>query len=148
MRLRHEIHIDAPPGRAFEFFRRMPDNYRRWHPDHVRFEWVTGTDLMRGTVFCFEERIDGRPLRRTAVFTSVIENRYLEFAPTNRLLRLLLPKLIFRFVPVADGFRFEAEIQVRTGPLGAWLNRREFDAIRRHMQEEGENLKRLLEQST
>jgi len=34
---------------------------------------------------------------------------------------------------------------VRTGPIGAWLNRREFDAVRQHMHEEGENLKRIVE---
>jgi hypothetical protein len=41
--------------------------------------------------------------------------------------------------------RLEAEIHVRTGPLGAWLNRKEFDAVRRHMREECENLKRIVE---
>jgi hypothetical protein len=34
---------------------------------------------------------------------------------------------------------------LRAGPVGAWLNRREFDAVRRHMREEGQNVKRLLE---
>ena len=41
--------------------------------------------------------------------------------------------------------RFEAEIVIRTGPVGAWLNRREFDAVREHMREEGENLRAILE---
>jgi hypothetical protein len=35
------------------------------------------------------------------------------------------------------------DIHLRIGPLAAWLNK--LDAVRRHMREEGENLKRLLE---
>jgi len=44
-----------------------------------------------------------------------------------------------------DGYQVVQEVHVRTGPLGSWLNRRELDAVRKHMKEEGENLKRLLE---
>ena len=40
---------------------------------------------------------------------------------------------------------FTAEIHIRTGPVGAWLNRREFSAVRQHIREEGESLKHLLE---
>jgi hypothetical protein len=60
-------------------------------------------------------------------------------------LRLILPRMIFHADPENGGIRLVAEIHVRTGPVGAWLNRREFDAVRRHMREEGENLKRMLE---
>lgn len=33
----------------------------------------------------------------------------------------------------------------RTGPIGARLNRREFDAVQNHMHEEGENLRQIVE---
>jgi hypothetical protein len=54
---------------------------------------------------------------------------------------MLLPDTISE----AEGIRFIAELHIRTGPVGAWLNRREFNAVRQHMREEGENLKRILE---
>jgi len=38
-------------------------------------------------------------------------------------------------------FRFVAEIFLRVGPLGARLNKREFDAVREHMRIEGVNFK-------
>ena len=44
-----------------------------------------------------------------------------------------------------DGCDVTQRIKVRTGPIGAWLNRGEFNAVRVHMKEEGENLKALLE---
>jgi hypothetical protein len=54
---------------------------------------------------------------------------------------------VFRIESSASGtFRFIAEIHLRVGPLGAWLNRREFGAIREHMRVEGINFKRFAEQ--
>jgi hypothetical protein len=38
-------------------------------------------------------------------------------------------------------------VQLRIGPLAAWLNRRELEAVRHHMREEGDNLKRFLSAS-
>ena len=38
-----------------------------------------------------------------------------------------------------------AEIFLRVGPLAAWLNKRELDAVREHMRVEGINLKRFVE---
>jgi hypothetical protein len=59
---------------------------------------------------------------------------------------LFLPRILFRVEPAGSGFAVTQEIHLRIGPLAAWLNRRELEAVRRHMSEEGENLKRLLEQ--
>jgi hypothetical protein len=98
-------------------------------------------------VFYFEEIIGGTRMKKRVHFTRVVPNRHVEFTFTNPLLALIVPRLSFHFEPEGEGTRFQAEIQVRTGPIGAWMNRREFDAVRQHMREEGENLKRLLEDS-
>jgi hypothetical protein len=58
------------------------------------------------------------------------------------------PPISFRTDPPGDGCVVTQAIRVRTGPIGAWLNRREFDAVRAHMREEGENLKRTPESGT
>lgn len=60
-------------------------------------------------------------------------------------MRLVVPRFSFEIRPEGDVCRFIAKTPIRTGPIGAWLNRREFDAVRTHMREEGENLRRLLE---
>ena len=75
-------------------------------------------------------------------------DRYIEFAPTSLLVRLLMPRISFTIDPCEDGCTFTQRIRVRTGPIGTWLNRREFDAVRVHMREEGENLRALLEESS
>ena len=137
--------IDAPPERVFAFFEVMAENYRRWHPDHVAYRWLSEGGLRKGATAYFEERIGGKLLKKTVVFAQVEPGRYFAMAPTNRLMRLVLPRLSFGMEPEGQGCRLTAEIVVRTGPVGAWLNRREFDAVRRHMREEGENLKKIVE---
>jgi hypothetical protein len=129
---------------VFAFFAAMETNYGRWHPDHLWFRWVDPPALEPGVRFQFQERIDGKLLTKTVAFTRIEPGTVIEFAPTSRLFRLVLPRIAFRIRPTDGGVTVTQEIQIRTGPLGAWLNRREFDAVRRHMREEGKNLRRLL----
>lgn len=146
MLLQHEILIEATPDRGFDFFQHMQENYLRWHPDHLRFEWRQEPRLEVGNRCYFEERIGGKLLKKEMRFTEVVADRLIRFVPTAALLRLFLPWITLEFTPVADGtFRFRQRIPVRIGPIGAWLNRRDFDAVRLHMRQEGENLKAILE---
>jgi hypothetical protein len=40
----------------FRFFEEMESNYRRWHPDHVLFSWVSRRGLVEGHVACLTGR--------------------------------------------------------------------------------------------
>ncbi len=146
MVLQSEIWIRTSPDQVMRFLEGMEQNYTQWHPDHHRFEWIEGRGVAEGVVFQFDEEIAGKSQSREAVYTRVVEGRHIEFAPTSRFLRLFLPRMLFRVVSEGKGSRFIQEVHVRVGPLGARLNRREFEAVRQHMREEGENLKRLLEE--
>lgn len=137
--------VEAPPEAVFRFFEEMEENYERWHPDHVSFRWTEGGGLRRGAEACFEEQIAGKVQRKTVRFVEVTPDRYLEFRPTSRLVGLLMPHISFTIQPRSGGCVVTQRIKVRTGPIGARLNKREFDAVRTHMREEGENLKRILE---
>jgi uncharacterized protein YndB with AHSA1/START domain len=145
VRLTDSIWIRASPEQVFAFFEHMDANYLRWHPDHRLFRWEEGRGLHEGVEFYFEEVIGGKLMKKRVVFTRIEPGRLIEFTFTNRLLRFILPRMTFGAEPEGEGVRFRAAIHIRTGPIGAWLNRREFDAVRQHMREEGENLKRLLE---
>lgn len=137
--------IHATPADVFAFFAGMEENYLRWHPDHVMFRWIGEPGLKEGARFCFEERIGGKLLGKSVVFTRIVPGELIEFALANPLFRLVLPRISFRIEPEPDGLRVVQEIPIRTGPVGAWLNRREFTAVRVHMREEGERLRDLLE---
>lgn len=147
MILRDAIEVHAPVGRLFEFFDGMDhQRYLDWHPDHRVFRWTRGRGVRPGHRFHFEEVIAGKLLRKSVMFTRVEPDHHIEFAPTFWLMRLFLPRLVFRAETLqAGGFRFVAEIHLRVGPLGARLNRREFDAVREHMRVEGLHFKRFAE---
>ena len=148
MWLEESTRVDAPPREVFRFFEEMEENYTRWHPDHVSFRWLDGGGLQAGSEAHFEERIGGKHQEKTVVFTEVDRERYIEFKPTSRLVAALMPHISFTIDPRPEGCVVTQRIKVRTGPIGAWLNRREFDAVRRHMGEEGANLKRVLEEES
>jgi hypothetical protein len=148
MVLRDSIEVHAPVAALFEFFDGMNhERYLRWHPDHKVFRWTEGQGVMVGNRFCFEEVIAGKLLKKSVEFTRVEPGRLIEFTPTFWLMRLFLPRLVFRAESQQPTvFRFVAEIFLRVGPLGARLNKREFDAVREHMRIEGVNFKRHAEQ--
>lgn len=137
--------IHADPQKVFSFFLKMESNYLRWHPGHVSFRWLDKPALRPGVRFYFEERINGKLLKKSVVFTVIETGSRMEFAPTSRLFRFFLPRISFLISPAEGGIVVTQEIVLRIGPLAAWLNHRELDAVRVHMREEGESMKRLLE---
>lgn len=145
MLLEETTRIEASPDVVYRFFEEMEENYERWHPDHSTFRWVEGGALEVGNKAYFEEEIAGKLQRKTVEFTEIDPDRYIEFRPTSRVIGLLMPHISFTITPRSDGCELLQRIRVRTGPIGARLNRREFDAVREHMREEGENLKQISE---
>ncbi|MCW5968432.1 MAG: SRPBCC family protein [Blastocatellales bacterium] len=147
MILRDTTEVQASPADVFAFFEDMDQaRYLSWHPDHKVFRWTRGKGVRPGNEFYFEEVIAGKLLKKNVVFTRIEEGKHIEFAPTFRLMRMFLPRMIFRLEPISEGrYRFIAEIFIRVGPIGARLNKKEFDAVREHMRIEGINLKRFAE---
>ncbi len=146
--LKDSILIKASPEAIFRFFEEMERNYLQWHPDHVLYHWVSGRGVQEGHVFYFEEYIAGKLLKKRVIFTRVVLHQHIEFAPTFWLMKLFLPRMVFRIAPAGDGCQFIAEVHLRMGPLAQRANKKELEAIREHMRVEGLNIKRILEQRT
>ena len=145
MQLVEPTRVRAAPGDVSRFFEEMEESYSRWHPDHVTFRWLDGGRLEAGAEANFEERIGGKLQQKTVRSTEVDLDRYIEFEPTSWGVALSMPHISFTIDQQPDGCEVTQRISVRTGPIGAWLNRQEVEAVRRHMREEAENLKRILE---
>jgi len=145
MILRDTIVINAKPEAVFRFFDEMEANYLAWHPDHVLFRWVSGQGVAEGNVFHFEEYIAGKLLKKHVVFTRVVAGQHIEFAPTFWLMRLFLPRMLFRLERERDGLRFIAEVHLRMGPLAQRAHAKELAAVREHMRVEGLNIKQIVE---
>lgn len=145
MRLEQSIEIDAAPDRVFSFFDAMEENYVRWHPDHLSFRWLQSGRLAVGNRFRFEERVHGQRIDRVVRLTEIVPGRMIAFVPENPFVRFLLPRIAFAIESRGEGSRFTQTVRVRVGPIGRRLNRRGFAAVEKHMREEGENLKAIVE---
>lgn len=145
MILEAETWVDASAEEVYAFFEQVEDRYLDWHPDHLTFRWVVGNGLEEENEAYFEEEIAGEVKKHTIRYTTVEPPTRIVFHPTSRLIRLFLPHISFTVEPEKGGCRVTQRVQVRTGPIGRRLNKAEFDAVRQHMQEEGENLKRIVE---
>jgi len=99
--LRDTTEVTCTPEAIFQFFEDMESHYLQWHPDHKLFRWVTGRSLAVGNVFYFEEVIAGKLLKKNVIFTRIEAHSHIEFAPTFWLMRLFLPRLLFRIEAAA-----------------------------------------------
>jgi uncharacterized protein YndB with AHSA1/START domain len=153
--LTDSIEIKTSPEKVFDFFFHLVDDesYRAWHPDdHVTFRWIKGHPWEEGSVVYAEEYIHGKLHKLKFVITKLIPNRLIEYAPTSWFLRMYFPKNRFTVEPKEGGCILTAQATIRVG----WLIRtfakkrleRGLSSVRKHMKEEGESLKKILEADT
>lgn len=152
MTLTDSIEIRATPETVFGFLVSLVDDesYLAWHPeDHVALRWLKGNPWEEGSVVYAEEYIHGKLHKFKFLVTKVVPNREIEYVPLSRLLRIYFAKNKFTIEPRGDTCVFTATGSLRVG----WLVRTfakgklEFglSCVKKHMKEEGENLKRVLE---
>ena len=148
--IRHSIEIKTTPEKIFDFFAHLEKKYKTWHPDaHVVFRWIKGKPWEEGSILYAEEYLHGKLHKLKFRITKVVPNREIEYVPLFWLLRIYFPKNTFTIEPKGENCIFTATCSIRVGWLFKKLakNKLEFgiECVKKHMKEEGENLKRLLE---
>jgi uncharacterized protein YndB with AHSA1/START domain len=150
--LTHSIEIEATPEKVFDFLTHLIDDesYRAWHPDdHIALRWIKGQPWKEGSVLYAEEYLHGKLHKLKGIVTEVIPNRRIEFAPLPRFLRIFFPKSAFIIEPKGDGCVFTTTGCLRVGWLVRTFAKRQLElgiaSAEKHMKEEGENLKRIVE---
>ena len=146
--LEDSIEIKATPEKVYDFFLHMEENYKPWHPDnHLDFRLIKGRALEEGAVAYFEEHLHGKQHKIKVRYTKILSNRAIEFRVTNPIWRIFYPKSRMTIEPKEDGCIFTATNHFRLGPISSRLKhvKMRLDTVRKHMKEEGENLKKLLE---
>jgi hypothetical protein len=146
--LTDSIEVKAAPEKVFEWLvQRFKDkeSYQAWHPDHIDVRWIKGGPLQEGSISYAEEYLHGQLHKLKFVITKIVPNEKVEYG-------FLFPLSIFApgnaFLIEPKGKRsciFTATVSFRGGPLIKKLARSEIEAVKRHMKEEGENLKNVLE---
>jgi hypothetical protein len=147
MILSHSIEINASPEKIFRWFNGLKDSdsYKAWHPDHVAFRWIKGEPFEEGSTVYFEQYLHGRLHKGRFSCTRIVPNRLIEYRPPFPL-SIFMPGNQFLTEPAHEGrCIFTATINLRMDPLSKILNRKRIQAVERHMKEEGERLKSILE---
>lgn len=147
------VEIGVSPERVFDFFLKMVDDvsYQSWHPaDHVSLHWIRGNPYEEGSIAYAEEYLHGKLHRLKFRISKVVPNREIEYVPVSRLLRIFFPKNRFEIKPRGDSCIFTAEVHLRIGRIAKAFAKRKLEvglsSIQKHMKEEGQNLKRILEE--
>ena len=150
--IKDSVEIKTTPEKAFDFLVHLVDDesYRAWHPDdHVALRWIKGQPWEEGSVLYAEEYIHGKLHKLKFLITKVVPNREIEFMPLPQLLRIYFPKNTFAIEPKGDTCVFTATGCLRVGRIVKILAKNKLEvglaSVKKHMKEEGENLKRILE---
>jgi len=150
--LSDSIEVEATPEEVFEWLvQRMRDkeSYQAWHPEHVDIRWIKGRPVEEGSIVCADEYLHGVLHKLKFRIVKIVPNRRIEYRSLFPL-SLLSPGNTFDIEPKGNGgCIFTARGSLR---LPRWLFERlhkrhkgKIEATKRHMKEEGENLKRALE---
>jgi hypothetical protein len=146
--LRDTIEIQTTPGRLFAWLGGMPQTYTSWHPDHVACRVIHGSMLEVGSEIECQEILHGKLHSMRFRTTKVVPEKRVEFVIEG------MGRGAFEAEVSGDVIRFAAELEIGSdtliiGPFFDFIfpllfNRR-IEAMRRHMAEEGRNLKAILE---
>jgi hypothetical protein len=150
--LTDSIEVSVSPDKVFDFLHNLVDDesYRSWHPaDHVTWRWLRGSPWQEGSIGYAEEYFDGKLHKLKFIVTKVIPGNEIAYAPFSRLLRRYIPKMGFSVATRDAGCIFTATIHGRLPWLPRLFAKKRLEqglaSVKRHMKEEGENLKKILE---
>ena len=150
--LKDSIEIKTTAENIFTFFNSIIDDesYRAWHnEDHVSLRWLKGNPWTEGSVVYAEEYIHGKLHKLKFKITKIVPGKRIEYSPTSRFAKFFFPKNEFIIEQKGECCVFTASGTYRVGRLGKIFFKKAIErglsSVKKHMREEGENLKRILE---
>jgi hypothetical protein len=155
--LRDTVEIETPPQKIFEWFAHLDENFRTWHPkDHVECRYLKGSPLEQDSVLYFEVYLLGKLQKAKFHITNVVPNSKIEYR-LGFPLSLLGGGGAFIMEPRGADSVFIQDVYLgrKTPLLGTMLDvfikiflGRLNEDYKRHIAEEGQNLKRIMEGGT
>ena len=150
--IQDSIEIETTAEKVFNFLTGIvdDDSYRTWHrEDHVSFRWLKGRPWTEGSVMVAEEYIHGKLHKLKFEIIKIDPDRRIEYAPTSRFVRKFFPKNEFIIEQKNNSCIFTASGTYRVGKVGKIFFKKAIEkslsSVRKHMREEGVNLKMILE---
>lgn len=147
--LKDLVEINASPEEIWGFFNNLEENYLAWHPrEHVKFKWINGNPMEVGSSFYAEEYALGDVKQYNGKVVEAMPNRKIVFSLSFPI-SIMTPKFEWRIEPKGLISVFTAITYVRAGYLLRKILPQMMDKIieagKKHMREEGINLKQFLE---
>ena len=147
--LKHSIEIKTSPEKIWEYFVNLEKNYTTWHPkDHILFKWTKGNPLEKGALCYAEQYVMGKVTKYNTICAEIILNKKIVFKFSFPI-SLITPKIEWIIESKGSNTVFTAITYMRMGNLLKVIFKKEMDKLikahDKHVGEEAENLKRILE---
>ncbi len=138
------VEINTTPEKIWEFWVNMDKNYKAWHPeDHILFRWTKGRPMEEGSRIYAEETVGGKLIKGKATFVNVVPNRNFGLKPPFP--NSLFLKYEYVIEPRGANTAFIAYTYLKYPGFARKRIRSAIEVGNKHVREEGENLKRILE---
>jgi len=149
MSLVHEVSVNAPSDKVWDFLINIEKNYIAWHPkDHILFQWTKGTAFEAGARFYAEQYMMGVMIKYNGTISESIPGQKISMTFSFPL-SLITDKIeiiienhgaatVFRHVTHMK-FRFLSRTIFKKRNINMLLD------MDTHIKSEGENMKKILE---
>jgi uncharacterized protein YndB with AHSA1/START domain len=151
MTLTHEVAINTSPEKIWEFLFNIQTNYKVWHPgDHILFRWIKGAPFEKGSTFYAEQLMLGEKVKYKGKISDCVAGKKITMKFSFPL-SLITEKIEM----IIEGHESGATFRHLTYMKFKFLSRTIFkkrnikmlNDMDEHVRTEGENMKRILEQS-
>jgi len=139
--LEDSIEIETTPEKVSEWFVHIEENYKAWCPEHVELHWIKGKRLEEDSSLYFEEYLHGK-LHKGKFLCTNVEPKKIEYRPLFPM-SIICPKGSFIITPKGECCIFTATASLRLGWMSSKIAEKNVEGVKKHMKEEGENLKRF-----
>jgi uncharacterized protein YndB with AHSA1/START domain len=144
------IEIESTPETIWDFFCNLEENYTTWHPeDHIRFAWTAGKPMTTGSRWYGEEVVRGKVFKLRGTIGEVVPYRKIMFRYAFPI-SLVAPGFSWHIEPKGRTSVFTARSYIRAGEFYFKLFKQHMKTKMamhyKHVREEGENLKQILDQ--
>jgi hypothetical protein len=142
--LEDSVEIKTSAEKLFYWLIHLPENYKDWHSDHGECRWLKGGAFEEGSVLYVEEYLHGELHKFKFKTVKNESQKRIDYRPSFPH-SLFFQMGSFIIEPKGDQCVFTATMCFRFGRLLSKLARSRLEALKKHLREEGENLKMLLE---